>query len=679
MQFLYPNFLWALFTLSIPIIIHLFNFKRYKTVYFSNVAFLQNIQRQSRSKSTLKKLLLLFLRLLMIAALVLLFARPYLPNNPQTSVKPTNRVALYIDNSYSMEAEGSNGMLLEDAKIKALQIVGSYALDARFLLVDNTFNPLHMQWVTGEQVMSFISQIQATHVFRTINQVFDRINLALPQMDSTQAVHCFLLSDFQKSILPIAPELSPNLQVYIMPFKSNTNTNLLIDSVWFETPGHYKGKPEVLMVRIQNYGNDALSNAPLQLYLNDTLRNSINFSVEANSKTEVQIPFTQYRAGCKRIQLQLSDFPITFDNKFYLNYSINERNQLLIINDSEASNYFEALYEHDENIEAQVVSSQAIPYSQLRTFQLIILNGLKSISSGLINAIDEFILQGGQVLFIPANKELSGIYNKALKHWGGVSFESWVAQQGTIQIQDSKNSLFESSFNSEIKAARLPDYQGYYPLNKSTQFKVISILSAESGADLFVAADKGLGRIYISSLPLDTKITNFATHPLFVPLFYNLALQSNQHVTYFYWLRPGLKIQVKHSDYGGENYTLTQKEPPFSLVPKMIFSRGNINLYPETEVLNAGIYDLSGNDEIISRVSFNYDRQESLIDYYTEDELMPMLQSKAMHKVVVLDANSRQLSQEVADQSQGHDLSQYLLWLILGLLLTELAVIRYVY
>ncbi|MEP6647066.1 MAG: BatA domain-containing protein, partial [Saprospiraceae bacterium] len=34
MQFLYPSFLWALTALSIPIILHLFYFRRYKKVYF---------------------------------------------------------------------------------------------------------------------------------------------------------------------------------------------------------------------------------------------------------------------------------------------------------------------------------------------------------------------------------------------------------------------------------------------------------------------------------------------------------------------------------------------------------------------------------------------------------------------------------------------------------------------
>ena len=43
MKFLYPEFLWALTVLAIPILIHLFNFKRYKTLYFSSLNFIKHV------------------------------------------------------------------------------------------------------------------------------------------------------------------------------------------------------------------------------------------------------------------------------------------------------------------------------------------------------------------------------------------------------------------------------------------------------------------------------------------------------------------------------------------------------------------------------------------------------------------------------------------------------------
>ena len=81
MQFLYPTFLYALLALAIPIIIHLFFFRRFKKVYFTNVRFLKEIKEETSARQRLKNLLVLLMRLLAMAALVLAFAQPFLPQD----------------------------------------------------------------------------------------------------------------------------------------------------------------------------------------------------------------------------------------------------------------------------------------------------------------------------------------------------------------------------------------------------------------------------------------------------------------------------------------------------------------------------------------------------------------------------------------------------------------------
>ncbi|PLW99845.1 MAG: hypothetical protein C0594_16555, partial [Marinilabiliales bacterium] len=106
MQFLYPGFLYALSALSIPIIIHLFNFRKYKTVYFSNVAFIKDVKKETKAKSQLKNLLILLFRLLTITALVMAFAQPYIPTNNSMKQNKKEKACRYIENSFSMDAEG---------------------------------------------------------------------------------------------------------------------------------------------------------------------------------------------------------------------------------------------------------------------------------------------------------------------------------------------------------------------------------------------------------------------------------------------------------------------------------------------------------------------------------------------------------------------------------------------
>ena len=85
-MFLYPAFLWALMAISIPVIIHLFNFRRYKKVYFTNVKFLKELQHESKSKSRLKEILILIARCLAIASLVFAFSQPIILDKLATSL-----------------------------------------------------------------------------------------------------------------------------------------------------------------------------------------------------------------------------------------------------------------------------------------------------------------------------------------------------------------------------------------------------------------------------------------------------------------------------------------------------------------------------------------------------------------------------------------------------------------
>ena len=98
-----PLFLIGLVAVAIPVIVHLFNFRRYKKVYFSNVERLEQLQSETRRQSTLRQLLIMFARILAIVFLVLAFARPVIPNRNSAMRSGSNDISIFIDNSFSME------------------------------------------------------------------------------------------------------------------------------------------------------------------------------------------------------------------------------------------------------------------------------------------------------------------------------------------------------------------------------------------------------------------------------------------------------------------------------------------------------------------------------------------------------------------------------------------------
>ena len=108
MNFLHPEFLYGLFALILPIMVHLFNFQRYKVVYFSNFHFLENLQMQTKRQSDVKRWILLLIRMLIVFFVVLVFAHPYFLDSKDKKVYSSNTICIFVDNSFSMGAKGDD-------------------------------------------------------------------------------------------------------------------------------------------------------------------------------------------------------------------------------------------------------------------------------------------------------------------------------------------------------------------------------------------------------------------------------------------------------------------------------------------------------------------------------------------------------------------------------------------
>ncbi len=282
MKFVYPEFLYFLIAIAIPIIIHLFNFRKFKKVYFSNVQFLKEVKQETQSKSKLKHLLVLISRILAITFLVLAFAQPFIPSNLSTNSN-SNVVGIYIDNSFSMESIGENGMLLDEAKLKATEIINSYKKTDHFIVCDNNFKPESQRLLDAEDAIEKIEEIQISTSTRNLSDAVVRIKDVLNQESLESNTFLYLLSDFQKSTTDfIKFPIDSSVSIYLLPSFSSKTNNLYIDSCWFETPSHILYQREKLNVQIQNNSNQDLENIPLKLYINDELISPTSFSIKAN-------------------------------------------------------------------------------------------------------------------------------------------------------------------------------------------------------------------------------------------------------------------------------------------------------------------------------------------------------------------------------------------------------------
>src|SRR5690606_39651847 len=267
MSFLYPNFLWALSALAIPIIIHLFNFRKTTRIYFSNTRFLKRVKEASTAKRRLKHYLILLSRLLFIFFLVMVFAQPILPSEEQIS--PGKRIVLYLDNSHSMSAQGDDKRRSLDAAIGFAQdIINIFPPDTRYKLITNDFAPFSNVFKTKTEITDLLTEIRFSPVTRSFREIRHRIYLE----QSVRDYEIFLISDFQRSTLRLTstePLTDSLVRWHIVPLTSSSASNVFIDSAYLQNPFAIGEEKNSLNLLVRNDGDKNIEQLNLKLTIND--------------------------------------------------------------------------------------------------------------------------------------------------------------------------------------------------------------------------------------------------------------------------------------------------------------------------------------------------------------------------------------------------------------------------
>ena len=255
MQFKHPELLYALFLLIIPIIIHLFQLRRFQKVDFTNVQFLKNITLQTRKSSQLKKWLTLITRMLLLACAIIAFAQPFLANSDVFNAK--SETVIYLDNSFSMQAKSTNGTLLNKAIQDILENVDENEQITLFTN-DNTFINTTTKAIKNEliQLKHSPNQLAYEAVILKGKKAFSK--------DKNSIKNLVLISDFQQNKKSITIEKDSLVNFKLVQLKPESVKNIVVDSVFIS-------KVDIenieLTVNLKNYG-DEIETLPVSLYKN---------------------------------------------------------------------------------------------------------------------------------------------------------------------------------------------------------------------------------------------------------------------------------------------------------------------------------------------------------------------------------------------------------------------------
>lgn len=669
MSFLYPNFLFALSAIAIPILVHLFNFRRFKRVYFSNVAFLQEIKEQTASKEKLKSILVLLARILAVFFMVMAFAQPYFAEATDESRK--NVVSIYIDNSYSMDAADKQGSLLDEAKRRARELVKSYRINDRFQLLTNDFEGRHQRLLNADEFLKALEDVKISPSVKTLQQVVNR-QAAIFSGDVNQVA--YIVSDFQQNFVAQQNiNLSKNIKLLFVRLKANDLPNVAVDSVWFLSPVHMPGGAERLVIRLKNGGNQNAKRISVKLTINNQQKAIASLDIPARSAKTDTVTFGGLAAGWQKGMVSIKDHPLVFDNQLYFTFNVARQQRVLALNGADAPRNLRALFSSDSYFNLDEMSEGEINYSAFSGYSLILLNGLQNPSSGLSQELKNYLNGGGSVAVFPSTAPNWATYNTFFSALKLPQISKLNVENIGVENAELKSALFKDVFEEVPKKIALPLVNRYFSFVENNNSGKEDLMRLP-GNRLFLARyQRNGGHVYVCATGLATADGNFSRHPIFVPLLYKIAFASVQQQPLFYTVGNSQAVFFNKINLSG-NKALQLSGDGFEFIPEVRQSNGSTQLFFADQIKKSGFYQLKSNGNLLAVMAFNDNRLESDIRYATNANLANI---KSDNQIAVIEAGKQSLAAQAKLQNKAGELWKLCLILSLVFIATEIILIKY--
>jgi hypothetical protein len=587
MQFKYPEILWGLLLLLIPIFIHLFQLRRYQKTPFTNVKLLKKVISTSRKSSTLKKWLILLARMGVVGFLVLAFAGPYTAQ--ENALTPKSYV-FYLDNSFSMHSKAENGTLLQQAIQTFAQNIPE---DETFTLFTNTetFRNVQVADIKNELLNTPVTSKQLS--FK--DMMLKGQNLF--EDNKNREHHLVLISDFQQQLNmdPTAMASTNDLKKHFVKLKAENTMNTSIDSVYLENTALGRGE---LVVQLS--ATESELNLPVSLYNGNELvaKTAAQFQ---NQKATVR--FTLPEQENIKGRVVIADNGLEYDNQFYFSLETSNDIRVMCINVAE-NNFLTRIFTEAEFLVTNTSLAQ-LNYSDIASQNLIILNELEKIPNALTLALQAFLNDGGSVAVIPGTEIDANTYNALLSTMANTQLDTLKNLEVSIAEVNTAHPLYKNVFEGNVTNFQYPKVSHYF----TVESQLPMVLGLQNGAPFLLGNE---GR-YVFTASLGSGNSNFKNSPLIVPTFYNMGKQSLKLPPLYSTLGNSLTIEVPITLSQDEILKLTKGQESFipqqEVLPKKV--RLLLNGLPETD----GTYTIENKNQSLQNISFNYDRKESELRY----------------------------------------------------------------
>jgi hypothetical protein len=677
MTFLNILFLFALFAAAIPIIIHLLNLHRIRTVDFSTLRFLKQVQRKQMKKLQLKRWWLLLLRVLIVLLLVLTFARPALRSTVAVvGAHEQTAAVLLIDNSASSLIDDN----MYHIKERCYEVLDELRDGDEITIV-----PLQGGLTAGLQTRQrelahrFIGDLEPTPLTPQPLDVFEEaIQLLVQSKDLNREL--YFCSDFawEFTEASIQDDLDyySDIQLFLLPVTPADPANVAVTEVSSGERLPIAGQPLQLHITIANYGPALRERLIVQLYLEGERVAEQSVSIPAGTEVNLDIDINSRLTGYLNGYVEIDDRVLHWDDRHYFSLHIPDVYRIALIGDNSKTNTILAAALVPDStrvgrIDLEVISTAAAQSRSLEMYDTIILNSVQP-SEAAFRRVQTAMNSGTGIVYFPdCDRDAAVSAALASKYLGlppfaGVTESSDLNRAFvTLGEIDRQHPLLAPLFEryEQLDSPRLKRYCRYRKTSDVT-----SLLTLENG-DIFAGLyQQGDSQGLFFTVPLSATASDFFRKGLYAPLV-NRAVE---------WVATGRK-GTTISAVAGECITM---EFPFH-ASQWRLQTDTQTLYPEVtnrmdgdwlitpSSLDPGNYAVIGEGRSAGVLTVNINPLEGDIRTECSDEWKSVLQQGA--QIVY---QGEELAPVVGAARHGQEMWRYALAGALLLLLIEGTVSR---
>ncbi len=587
MQFKHPEILYFLFVLVIPILVHLFQLRRFKTEYFTNVRILKELSIQTRKSSKIKKWLLLVTRLLLLTALIIAFAQPFF--KAKDSNNKSNEMYIVLDNSYSMQAKGKKGELL---KRMVQELLENTPENQTFSLITNN----ETYWNTD--IKSIQKEVQNIN-YSALPFQLESAMAKIKSRKSTNNKDVIIISDAIGLKSKQLKSIDENFNTYFINPEAEQKNNIAIDSVYMsQTLNDFYQ----IGVNLKSYGEQ--DNAiPIGLYNNNKL---VAKTLVKFEKSETEINFTIPKKDFNGY-VSINDASLKYDNTYYFSITKPEKTNVISIGKTDKSAFLNRIYTPIEfNYSNSTI--ETLDYNTLEKQDAIILNELENLPQALVTNLKSFVEKGGNLVFIPSSESKITDTNRFLGTFGQIQLGSNQNTNKLITKIAFQHPLFQSVFEKKIDNFQYPNTKHNFELKTTNP----AILSYEDQTCFLSSIPNQVSNVYVFAAPINKMNSNFQNSPLIVPIFYNMSQNGQKNGVNALTIGENQPFLVATNLSKDE--ILEVKNDNEKFIPTQQILNNKVKLQFNDYPIFAGNFGIYKKDEIVRNISFNYNRSESNLE-----------------------------------------------------------------